>query len=138
MLDTRYKSVSTECTRDSKETLNTSILYRVFLSKHINTRYNLCDDGGQMVSANYTECSVSETLGKYSLLNGWHTCFIYFTKCFCTLYRVSSTMVCVSKNGQPVQKRQSINEEASSCTKLLIVHTFEIDAPEDNYFCSSG
>jgi hypothetical protein len=43
------------------------------------------------------------------------------------VYRVSSTMVSVSKNGEPVQKRQSIIEEASSGTKLLIVHTFELN-----------
>jgi hypothetical protein len=42
------------------------------------------------------------------------------------------------KNGESVWKRQFINKEASSGTKLLIVHTFEIDAFEDSYFCSSG
>jgi hypothetical protein len=47
-------------------------------------------------------------------------------------------MVLISKNGEPVQKRQSIDVEASSGTKVLIVHTFEIDTSEDSYFCSSG
>jgi hypothetical protein len=51
---------------------------------------------------------------------------------------MSLMMVPVSKNGEPVQKRQSIDEEASLGTKLLIVHTFEINASKGNYFCSSG
>jgi hypothetical protein len=52
--------------------------------------------------------------------------------------KMLSAMVLGSKNGELVYKRQSIDEEASSGTKLLIVHTFEIDAVEDSYFCSSG
>jgi hypothetical protein len=40
-----------------------------------------------MILTNYAECSIIETLdtnqtlGNESLLDGWHTCFIYFTIC---------------------------------------------------------